>query len=139
MTLYAVRWFLEEAEVTQAVALLESKYTQSLKALMCQEVTLLPGCGDCIRRGVSLQDEKSKRYRMTSQRADQYHRNIALRDWQYTASRLQIKFQHATGQWISDQTIYNRIHEGDLTIRCAARGSILTRCMVISVFQEHQN
>ena len=52
---------------------------------------------------------------MTSQKEDQYPRNLALRNRNYTARRLQIDF--AIGQRISDKTIRNRLHEGDLRAR----------------------
>ena len=67
---------------------------------------------------------------MTSQREDQYLRNLVLRNRQYMARRLQIDFQHVIGQRISDQTIHNRLHEGDLRARLLARGPILTRHVV---------
>ena len=79
---------------------------------------------------------------MTSQREDQFLRNLALRNRQYTARRLQIDFQHAVGQRISDQTIRNRLHEGDLRARRLARGPILTRqhrALRYEFAQEYQN
>ena len=89
-----------------------------LNALMYREV-LLPGYQET---GGFTRREGQGRHRMTSQREDQYLRNLALRNWQYTTRRLQIDFQHAIGQRISDQTIRNRLHEGDLRARRPAKG-----------------
>ena len=112
VTSYSVRRFLEEVEVTQAVALLESGYTQRIVA-ECFDVSR-----NVVARlwrhyqemGKFTRREGQGRHRMTSQREDQYLRNLVLRNRQYTARRIQIDFQHAISQRISDQTICNRLH-----------------------------
>ena len=129
VTSYGVRRFLEEVEVAQAVALLESWYTQRIvaerfdvsRSVVARLWRRYQETGEFTRR------EGQGRHRMPSQREDQYLRNLALWNRQYTARRLQIDFQHAIGQRISDQTIRNRLHEGDLRARRPARGPILTR------------
>ena len=105
VTSYGVRWFLEEVEV--AVTLLESGYTQRIIA-ECFDVSrsVVARLWRCYQEtGEFIRREGQGRHRMTSQREDQYLRNLALQNWQYTARRLQIDFQHAIGQGISDQTI----------------------------------
>ena len=82
------------------------------------------------------------RQRMMSQRKDRYLRNIALRNQQYTTRRLQIEFQHTISQRISDLTIGNRLHEGDLSARRPARGHIIIKqhhARRYDIPQEHQN
>ena len=144
MTSYGVRRFLEEVEVAKAVVLLESGYTQRIvaerfdvsRSVVARLWRRYQETGEFTRR------EEQGRHRMTSQREDQYLRNLALRNRQSTARRLQIDFQHAIGQRISDQTIRNRLHEGDLRARRPARGPILTRqhrARRYEFAQEHQN
>ena len=71
-----------------------------LNALMYREV-LLPSFGDANRRtGEFTRREGQGRHRRTSQKEDQYLRNLALRNRQYTGRRLHIDFQHAIGQRI---------------------------------------
>ena len=140
VTSYGVRRFLEEVEV----ALLESGYTQRIvaehfdvsRSVVARLWRHYQETGEFTRRVGQGQ------HRMMSQREDQYLRNLALRNRQYMARRLQINFQHAIGQRISDQTIRNRLHVGDLRARRLARGPILTRqhCARWYEFaQEHQN
>ena len=144
VTSYGVRRFLEEVEVSQAVALLESGYTQRIvagnfdvsRSVVARLWRRYQKMGEFTRR------EGQGRHRMTSQREDQYLRNLALRNRQYTTRRLQIDFQHAIGQRISNQTIRNRLHEGDLRARRPARGPILTRqhrARRYEFAKEHQN
>ena len=71
--------------------------------------------------------EGQGRHRMRTQREDRCLRNLALRNRQYTARRIQIESQHATGQRLSNQTIRNRLHEGDLSAIRPSRGPTFTR------------
>ena len=139
-----VRRFLEEVEVAQAVALLESGFSQRIvaerfdipRSVVARLWSRYQETGEFTRR------EGQGRHRLKSQREDQYLRNLAQQNRQFTARRLKIDFQHAIGQRISDQTIRYRLHEGDLKARRPARGSILTRQHRVQRYefaQEHQN
>ena len=144
MTSYGVRRFLEEVEVAQADALLENGY---IRRIVAERFDVSRSVVARLWRRYQETDEFSRRegqgrHRMTSQRLDQYLRNLALRKRQYTAKRLQIDFQHAIGQRISDQAIHNRLHKGDLRARRRSRGPILTRqhrARRCEFAQEHQS
>ena len=104
VTSYGVRRFLDEVEVAQAVVLLESGYTQRIvderfdvsRSVVARLWRRNQETSEFTRR------EGQDRQRMTSQREDQYLRNLALRNRQYTVRRLQIDFQYAIDQMISD-------------------------------------
>ena len=144
VTSYGVRRLLEEVEVAQTGALLESGYTQRIVA---ERFDISRSAAARLWRRYQETGEFTRRkgqgrHRMTLQREDQYLRNLVVRNRQYTARRLQIDFQHANGQRISNQTIRNKLHEGDLRARRPARGPILTRqhrAWRYELAQEHQN
>ena len=62
---------------------------------------------------------------MASDKQDRYLQNLALRNRQFTARRVQI--EHATRQRLYNQTIRNRLHEGDLRAWRPTRGPHLTQ------------
>ena len=71
------------------------------------------------------------RGRCTTDAQDRCVRTLALQNRQGTATRIQSKFQIATGRRLSDQTICNRLHEDGMKARCPVIGPILTpdHCM----------
>ena len=107
-----VRRFLEKVEVAQAVALLESGYTQRIvaerfdvsRSVFCQAMETLPGDGRVYwtRRARPLPHDVTKGRSISS-------KSSATK----SAVHGQIDFQHAVGLRISDQTIRNRLSEGE--------------------------
>ena len=118
VTSYGVRRFLEGDEVAQRIIAERFDVSRSVVARLWRRYQ---ETGEFTRR------EGEGRHRLPSKKEDQYLRNLALRNLQYTARRLHIDFQHAIGQRISDQTMRNRLHEGNLRARRPARGPILAR------------
>ena len=105
-TIYTLLRIEFEVKVSQAAPLLESGYTQRTVAEsfdMSRNVVLLPGCRCATRRWAGKGKVDTTCHHKV--KIDIFKIRISLQNWQYMARRLQMEFQHATGQQISKQYI----------------------------------
>lgn len=82
------------------------------------------------------------RKRKTTANQDRYIRQLAMRNRQATARRLQNDFSTATHVRVSDQTVRNRLHESGLHSRIPVRAPQLTphhRIERLEFAREHQD